>query len=123
MHLLLVDDHADSAELLRMLLVQRGFAVTVAGSVAAALAALAADGAAPIHVLVSDISLPDGTGHDLLQQIRAGGRALPAVAFSGRASEADVQRGREAGFAEYLTKPVRLEELIGAVRRAGGGPD
>jgi two-component system CheB/CheR fusion protein len=120
MHLLLVDDHADGAELLRMLLVRRGFAVTIAGSVAAAVAAAAAS---PIDVLVSDISLPDGSGCDLLQQLRTRGMLLPAVALSGLTRDTDVQRAREAGFAEYLGKPVRIEELIGAVLRASGTGD
>jgi two-component system CheB/CheR fusion protein len=117
MHLLLVDDHADGAELLRMLLVRRGFAVTVACSVTAALAAAAA---AQIDVLVSDIVLPDGTGYDLLHQLRARGSALPAVALSGLMRDADVQRGHDAGFAECLGKPVRIADLIDAVERASG---
>jgi len=114
---LLVEDHADSAELLRILLGRRGFAVTVAGSVSTALAAACAD---PVDVLVSDMNLPDGSGNDLLRQLRAQG-SLPAIALSGRDRDADVESARAAGFDEFLGKPVSIERLVDALRRVSGG--
>ncbi len=118
LHVLLVDDHTDSAALLCMLLERRGYAVTVAGSVATALAAGAA---APFDVLVCDIELPDGKGHEVVQLLRAarpaGSAPLPAIALSGLDSEAEVQRAREAGFDEYLGKPVGVDALVGAIQR------
>jgi DNA-binding response OmpR family regulator len=113
---LLVEDHADSAELLRMLLERHGFAVTIAGSVGTALAAAVAE---PVDVLVSDMELPDGNGIDLLRQLRADGR-LPAIALSGLDREADVARARAAGFDEYLGKPVSIGRLVDALRRVTG---
>ena len=113
LHVLLVDDHADTADLLRMLLVRRGFQVTTARSVATALAAAES---APIDVLVSDIGLADGSGCDLLRQLRAVS-PLPAIALSGRDREADVQSARDAGFDEYLGKPVGIIQLVEALRR------
>jgi DNA-binding response OmpR family regulator len=110
---LLVDDHADTADLLRMLLVRRGFEVTTARSVATALAAAEAS---PIDVLVSDIGLTDGSGCDLLRKLRAA-RPVPAIALSGRDREADVQSARDAGFDEYLGKPVAITQLVEALRR------
>jgi CheY-like chemotaxis protein len=114
---LIVDDHVDTTELLRALLGRRGFEVTVAGSVAAALAAAEAG---PIDVLVSDIGLPDGNGYDLLRQLRANrhdGDLLPAIALSGRDRAADVERARAAGFDEYLGKPVGIDQLVDALGR------
>jgi DNA-binding response OmpR family regulator len=113
LRVLLVDDHADTAELLRMLLVRRGFEVTTARSVASALVAAEST---PVDVLVSDIGLADGSGCDLLKQLRAI-RPLPAIALSGRDREADVQSARDAGFDEYLGKPVGIVQLIEALRR------
>lgn len=113
LRVLLVDDHADTAELLRMLLSRRGFEVTTARSVASALVAAEAS---PIDVLVSDIGLADGNGCDLLRQLRAVG-PLPAIALSGRDREADVQSARDAGFDEYLGKPVGIAQLVEALRR------
>ena len=113
LRILLVDDHADTADLLRMLLVRRGFQVTTARSVATALAAAES---APIDVLVSDIGLADGSGCDRLRQLRAVS-PLPAIALSGRDREADVQSARDAGFDEYLGKPVGIIQLVEALRR------
>lgn len=110
---LLVDDDEDSTELLRMLLARRGFQVTTACSVATALAA--AD-AATFDVLVSDIGLPDGTGYDLLRQVRLA-RRLPAIAVSGLDRAADFKDGPGAAFDEYLGKPVGIEKLVEALRR------
>jgi CheY-like chemotaxis protein len=117
LRVLLVEDHADTAELLRILLGRRGFEVTVAGSVSTALLAA---GAAPVDALVSDIHLPDGSGHDLLRQLRASG-PLPAIALSGLAREADVESARAAGFDDYLGKPVSIDQLVAALRRVSGG--
>ena len=117
--ILLVDDHDDSVELLRMLLVRRGFEVSLAGSVSAALVAAEA---APVDVLVSDIGLPDGSGCDLLRQLRARAPApLPAIALSGMDRATDVERAREAGFDEYLAKPVAIAQLVEALRRVSPG--
>lgn len=110
---LLVDDNADAAELLRILLSRRGFEVRTACSVATAVAAVEA---APVDVLVSDINLPDGTGCDLLRRLRAD-TPVPAIALSGHDRPADRLRGREAGFDDYLAKPVGIDHLVEALRR------
>ncbi len=115
--MLLVEDDADVADLLRILLGRHGFTVTIAGSVGAALAAA---GGSPVDVLVSDIELPDGSGHDLLRRLRENGR-LPAIAMSGRYGDADVDDARAAGFDEYVGKPVSIARLVGAIGRVTRG--
>jgi CheY-like chemotaxis protein len=112
---LLVDDDEDSAEMLGLLLTRRGFEVTIARSVASAVEAAAA---APVDVLLSDIGLPDGTGHDLLARLRSMG-PLPAVALSGL-DHSSGARGRSGGeaFDEYLGKPVAIDQLVNALHRA-----
>jgi DNA-binding response OmpR family regulator len=112
-HVLLVEDDADTAELLRILLGRHGFAVTVAGSVGTALAAA---GAGPVDVLVIDLQLPDGSGHDLLRRLRKDGH-VPAIALSGLDGEANIDDARAAGFDEYLGKPVSITRLVGVLRR------
>src|SRR4051812_30587372 len=94
LQVLLVDDHDDSNELVRMLLVRRGFQVTIARWGATA---RAAGEAAPVDVLVSDIGLPDGSGCDLLRELRVA-RRLPAIALSGLDRKSDVESARKAGF-------------------------
>ncbi len=64
------------------------------------------------------MGLPDGTGHDLMQQLVASGRHIPAIALSGYGTAADMERSRAVGFLEHITKPVNLPTLLGAIARA-----
>jgi PAS domain S-box-containing protein len=119
LHILLVEDHADTAEAMADLLRVRGYRVTVALSRAAGLAA-AADGSPSIDVVVSDLGLPDGSGLDLMREISARYR-LSGIAVSGFGTEEDIRQSREAGFAEHLTKPIDLRDLERALQRVVGG--
>lgn len=119
LHILLVEDHADTAEAMADLLRIRGYRVTVALSRAAGLAA-AAEGAPSIDVVVSDLGLPDGSGLDLMREIsRCHG--LSGIAVSGFGTEEDIRQSREAGFAEHLTKPIDLRDLERALQKVAGG--
>lgn len=108
--ILLVEDHADTAEIMTMLFEEQGFTVLAFDSIQAALGANL-DG---IDVLVSDIGLPDGTGMDLVQQIRHL-RDIPAIALSGYGMESDVENALQAGFDLHFTKPVDFERLLTAI--------
>jgi signal transduction histidine kinase/CheY-like chemotaxis protein len=119
--LLLVEDHADTARLLAQLLRRRGHSVETAGSVGQAYGLLAAHG---FDLLVSDLGLPDGSGHDVMRRARAD-RGMPGVCISGYGTEADIERSLDAGFAVHLTKPVSCEALdltIQEVLAATGSP-
>jgi signal transduction histidine kinase len=121
LHILLVEDHTDTAEALAALLEGLGHRITVARSVAGGLAA--AEAAAvdrSIDLLISDLGLPDGSGLDLMRELTRLYR-LPGIALSGYGMEEDVQKSRQAGFARHLTKPVtldRLKDVIDQVRPA-----
>jgi DNA-binding response OmpR family regulator len=65
-------------------------------------------------VLISDIGLPDGTGLELMQSLRAGHR-MRGIAMSGFGMEDDVRRSLHAGFHTHLTKPVNLDLLEAAI--------
>jgi len=112
--ILLVEDHADTSEALAELLRLLGYRVKVAGSVAAALDLAALNG---IDLVISDLGLPDGSGFDLMRELGAR-HGLRGIALSGYGMEEDVQRSREAGFETHLTKPVNLQTLQEAIRRA-----
>jgi CheY-like chemotaxis protein len=114
--ILLVEDHPDTARLLSRVLGSWGYEVRVAQSVASGLEAASP----PFDLLISDLGLPDGTGHDLMRQLRARG-PLKAIAVSGYGMEEDQQRSREAGFLAHLTKPVNLAELRSVLRRTLDG--
>lgn len=119
--ILLVEDHADTAEVMAQLIRGLGHDVTVASSVADAIAATQGS---PFDLVVSDIGLPDGTGIDFICTFRQRSQ-VPAVALTGFGTDDDVRRCLAAGFTSHLTKPVnfiQLEELIQrtAAGKAGG---
>jgi PAS domain S-box-containing protein len=119
LHVLVVDDDADTREGLRLALEVYGARVTVAGSITAALSQLT--GERP-DAIISDIGMPGGTGLDLIRTVRAQLGNLPAIAISGYASREDRAAALAAGFTEHLTKPVDLAVLLGNLRRVNLAP-
>jgi PAS domain S-box-containing protein len=111
--ILLVEDNEDSARLLALLLGQLGHSVRTADSVAAALRTAAAQ---PFDLVVSDIGLPDGSGLDLMRELRARHR-LAGVALSGYGMDEDLRRSHDAGFSDHLIKPVHIDRLQEAIGR------
>ena len=115
LRLLLVEDHADTAEAMADLLSALGHEVTVAGSVAGAREA-AQGRELELDLVVSDLGLPDGSGLDLMRELAEHG--LCGIALSGYGMDEDIQRSREAGFSVHLTKPVTLQALQEAILQA-----
>jgi two-component system CheB/CheR fusion protein len=113
LRLLLVEDHADTARALSSLLGRAGYAVLTAADVAGASATAEQE---PFDLLICDLGLPDGNGHDVIREVRAH-RIVPAIAMSGYGMDEDVRRSREAGFTEHLIKPIDVQQLIAAIRR------
>jgi signal transduction histidine kinase len=111
--LLLVEDHPDTLGALRRLLEQEGFVVATAATVAAGTKLLDAH---PFDVLVSDVGLPDGSGHDLMRHVRDKGLHVRGVALTGYGMAEDLDASRLAGFAAHLTKPVDVKRLVAAIR-------
>ena len=114
LHVLLVEDHVDTARIAARLLRRRGMTVRTADSVANALRSVEAEA---FDVIVSDLGLPDGSGHDFLRQARAIGVRTPAIVVSGFGTERDRAQSRDAGFSEHLTKPIDFDHLVDAIRR------
>jgi len=112
--ILLVDDHQDTRETLAKLLTHCGYEVTPAASVKAALQAAESR---KFDLLVSDIGLPDGSGCDLMRELKRRSE-LCGIAFSGFGMEDDVRRSLEAGFTAHLTKPVDFKRLKDAMSQA-----
>lgn len=114
-HILLVEDHADTAEALADLLRGRGYQVTIAGSIAEALRQAEAPEERRIDLVVSDLGLPDGSGMDLMREL-SGRHGLTGIALSGYGMEEDIRKSHEAGFRQHLTKPVDVRALEEAIR-------
>jgi CheY-like chemotaxis protein len=120
---LVVDDHADSRELVRTILEDRGAEVQAAGCAREALAIL---GTAWVDVLLTDIGLPNASGYDLIRDVRAlereHGGELPVIALTAYAGADDRERALTAGFVSHVAKPFALDDLVLTVARAAGRP-
>lgn len=113
LRVLLVDDHADTLKIMQRLLESRGLRVTTAGSVDQALKNAAG---AEFDLLISDIGLPDGSGHELLSALRKITPVPAAIALSGYGAESDLRESNTAGFSAHLTKPIKVDRLWEAIR-------
>ncbi len=73
-------------------------------------------------IVIVDIQLPDINGYEALARLRMAPetRRIPVIALSGDAMPHDVERGRRAGFVEYLTKPFRVAELLSTLGQVLG---
>ena len=109
---LLVEDHSDTARAMCRLLRSDGHSVTAVGTAAEAVRA-ASDGR--FDLLICDLCLPDGSGVDVIRQVRR--RGMRAIALSGMSSTDEWRQTRDAGFDEYLTKPASAETIEAAIRR------
>jgi signal transduction histidine kinase/CheY-like chemotaxis protein len=113
LRILLVDDHQDTCVALERLLVRRGHLVAAAHNVRSAMETAARNS---FDLLISDIALPDGTGTELMTYLHAISR-IPGIAISGFGMNGDIEKSIDAGFAEHLIKPVKMENLEAAIDR------
>jgi len=114
LRLLVVEDHKPTLQVLASLLLSIRHQVKTASDLAGA--RLLAESYV-FDLVVSDIGLPDGSGLDLMIELRER-YGLAGIALSGYGMDDDLKRSREAGFHEHLVKPVGLEELKQAIARA-----
>ncbi|WP_431860353.1 hybrid sensor histidine kinase/response regulator [Azospirillum sp.] len=101
---LLVDDSPFFRNLLTPLLSVAGYDVTAVENAQEALALCEAG--EDFDVIVSDIEMPGMSGFDFAEAVRRGSRwqAVPLVALSSHATPRDLDRGRQAGFTDYVAK-------------------
>jgi CheY-like chemotaxis protein len=113
---LVVDDEADTREMLRAGLGHCGAEVTTAGSAAEALSGIRQS---PPDVLISDIGMPEEDGYALIRKVRElpAGRSgrIPAIALTAYARTEDRLQALRAGYQMHVTKPVELTELAAVV--------
>ena len=114
----MVEDHPDTARLLGRLLRSNGYEVETAGTAAAALQLIESK---PFDLLVSDIGLPDATGHDLMRRIRQR-HDLRGIAMTGYGMDDDVRKSLDAGFADHIIKPVDVAQLEAVIQRVAAAP-
>ena len=112
--LLIVDDDAYLRATLRQQLVVEGFNDVFEVGVVADLDN-ALSHANPDLILL-DIQMPDGIGIDICQRLRRNGFAKPIVMLTAKGAEGDIVLGLEAGANDYITKPLRLGDLVARIR-------
>ncbi|MEI8233784.1 MAG: ATP-binding protein [Verrucomicrobiota bacterium] len=111
--ILLVEDDRDTLQVLSKLLQRHGYKVTAADSVRKGLELSARGG---FDLIISDLGLPDGSGLDLMRQVKAL-YGLPGIALSGYGTDDDLRRSRAAGFDQHIIKPVHFQALRTAIQR------
>lgn len=116
LRLLVVDDDPDTRELLTILFKEyeaKTIAVACVSEAIAAIEHLRPD------ILISDIRMPAEDGYSLIRQVRnlnaKRGGQIPAIALSAYAGEEDRVRALSAGFQEYVTKPIDIDQFAAMV--------
>jgi PAS domain S-box-containing protein len=120
LHVLVVDDDRDTLEMMSAALGEASAKVTAAPSASDAMSCIAT---ARPDIIVSDIAMPMLDGYEFIKQVRAldvGLATIPAVAMTAYARAEDRTRALNAGFQEYLPKPVEPVELIALLARLSG---
>jgi PAS domain S-box-containing protein len=108
-----VDDQADSRDVLGVLLEESGARVILCEDATAALEALETPG---VDLLVADLAMPHIDGYELIRRVRQRGSAVPAVAVSAFARMQDRTRARAMGFNGYCTKPIDAAHFRQVIR-------
>jgi len=111
--ILVVDDDPAVRDSLRRSLEFNGYAVTLAGDGAEALASI---GKETPDALVVDVMMPRLDGLETTRALREAGNDLPILVLTARDSVGDRVEGLDAGADDYLTKPFALEELLARLR-------
>ena len=114
LRLLVVENHPPSAMVMRRLLGGEGFETLVVPSYQDAVRT--ATQWMP-DVLISDIGLSDKDGTELIKTLQQSHPRLKGIAVSGYVTARDIQRSRDAGFSEHLSKPITADRLVAAIHR------
>ena len=121
LRVLLVDDEADSRDLLSLVLDSCGANVTTVSSAAEALQAINGE---KFDALISDIGMPEEDGFSLIGKIRQladeQGGNIPAIALTAYARAEDRVQALRSGFQMHIAKPVEATELVVAVANLAG---
>ena len=114
LRVLLVDDEHKLTDLLRLELDVEGYDVDVASVGASGLIRSRAEPTPDLIIL--DWNLPDFSGIDICQRLRAGGITIPILMLTGHDEITDRVKALDAGVDDYLIKPFSIDELMARLR-------
>jgi DNA-binding response OmpR family regulator len=124
MRILLIEDDVALGPAVREHIALQGHAVDLFARLGDAAAAAAS---IPYDLILLDLALPDGSGLDLLRQLRGAGDWRPLIIMTARDQITDRIAGLQAGADDYLVKPFDLDELTARLqavaRRTSGTPE
>ena len=115
MKILVVEDEANIAKILRFNFEQEGYQVQLAGDGTTALQ-LHADVHPPFDLVVLDLMLPEMSGYEICRQMRRVDLDIPILALTARTLAEDKAQAFDCGVDQYITKPFALPELLSRVR-------
>ena len=122
--ILLLEDDPGLIDGLSYALSRNGFHIDVASSVSEAFQRL---NNSVYHLLILDITLPDGTGYEVCEKVRKSGSRVPILFLTALDEEVNIIRGLDGGGDDYMVKPFRLGELCSRIRallrRSDGAPE
>ena len=112
--ILLLEDDASLIDGLEYALGKNGFEINSVRTVRGAMECLRESGT--YDLLLLDVTLPDGTGFDVCETVRAAGSQIPIIFLTASDEEVNVIRGLDSGADDYITKPFKLGELCSRIR-------
>jgi DNA-binding response OmpR family regulator len=112
--ILVVDDQPDLLEGLTLTLEAAGYHVRCADNGLNALALLTEH---PVDLIIADIAMPELNGYQLYEQVRQNKAwiSIPFLFLTARSLDSDVRYGKAMGVDDYLTKPIKPEDLLASV--------
>jgi two-component system response regulator AtoC len=113
--ILIIDDEKVILESLKMFLTEKGYHVETAASVAEGRERIERSGP---EAIILDIRLPDGSGLDLLRELKSSGREAPVIMITAFHDMDSTVKAIKLGATEYITKPIDVDELEKALSRA-----
>lgn len=112
--ILLLEDDISLIDGLQYSLEKNGFELSIVRTVREALAKIEAG--EYFDLLLLDVTLPDGTGFEVCERVRATGSQIPIIFLTAADEETSVIRGLDSGGDDYITKPFKLGELCSRIR-------
>ncbi len=113
--ILVVDDHLELLELMKLTLESAGYRVLTVCDGTEALGVLQTQ---PVDLILADIAMPDMNGYQLFERVRENPNwvKIPFIFLSARTLDSDIRYGKELGVDDYLTKPIQPQDLLAVIR-------
>jgi len=117
--ILSVDDSASIRQMVKLTLSGAGYNIVEAGD---GVEALAKAGSAEIHMVVTDLNMPNMDGLSLIRELRKlpAYKGVPIVFLTTESDEAKKAEAKQSGATGWITKPFKQEQLLAVVKKVLG---